>query len=72
MLKIDSSNATASSNLLTFPTNTLRSVLQFVLAHFSAAPQTALKQAQVAGAAQQPVAEPYAPPFAVPQPSTSD
>ena len=54
--RIDSSITAASSNLLTFATNALRSILQFVLARLSAAQQAASQQVQANGAAQQPAA----------------
>jgi len=54
--QIDSSIAAASSNLVTFTTNTLRSILQFVIARLSSAQQAASQQAQANGTAQQPAA----------------
>jgi hypothetical protein len=54
--QIDGSIAAASANLFTFATNTLRSILQFVLARLSAAQQAASQQVQANGAAQQPAA----------------
>ena len=54
--QIDSSIEAASSNLFTFATNALRSILQFVLARLSAAQQASSQQIQANGAAQQPAA----------------
>jgi len=54
--RIDSSITAASSNLFTFATNALRSILQFVLARLSAAQQAGSQQVQADGAAQQPAA----------------
>jgi hypothetical protein len=54
--QIDSSIAAASSNLFTFATNALQSILQFVLARLSVAQQAASQQVQANGAAQQPAA----------------
>ena len=54
--QIDSSITTASSNLFTFATNALQSILQFVLSRLSVAQQAASQQVQANGAAQQPAA----------------
>lgn len=56
--QIDASIAAASSNLLAFATNTLRSILQFIFARLSAAQQAASQQVQTSGTAQQPAANP--------------
>ena len=54
--QIDSSITAASTNLFTFATNALRSILQFVLARLSAAQQASSQQVQANSAAQQPAA----------------
>ena len=56
--QIDDSIAAASSNLVAFATNALRSILQFIFARLSAAQQAASQQVQASGAAQQPAANP--------------
>jgi len=56
--QIDSSIATASTNLFAFATHAIRSILQFVFARLSAAQQAASQQVQANGTAQQPAANP--------------